>query len=333
MKKFSEIFVILVFSFLSVTQSHSETPSSKTMELQFSDLSKPGILKIINGNGDITITGYDGKNVLVNFESRGKIVEPPEENEKAKGMKRITGTRFNINEVKEENAIVISRAMKDETDLIISVPRNTSLRIGSRASGEKGEETAFVTGSIMDVVMGSIATALNFSGGMFQGNITVENVIGDMEISTLEGAITVRDASGSIVASAMDGDVTVTFTSVKNNNPMAFSTMDGDIDVTFPANIKAMITAKNVDGDIFTDFDMEMVPVVQVTKVSNTGEMPSKNLLQNIEQKEKTGPKPSSPSGIYVGMFGNTVSGKINGGGMEIQMTTIDGNIYIRKAK
>lgn len=366
MKKLCEIFVILVLLFLSAAQGHSETTSFKTTKVQFSDPSKPGILKIVNGEGDVTITGYEGKDVMVyegkdvmvDVESQGKIVEPPEENEKAKGMKRITGTRFNITQVKEENAIVISRSMKDETDLVISVPRNTSLRIGGRASGINGQSTTGDAGSIMNAVLGSVATAFNFAGGQFQGDITVENVQGNIEISTLDGAITVRGASGSVVASAMDGDVTVTFASVKSDNPMAFSTMDGDIDVTFPAGIKATLTARNVEGDIFTDFDMEMIPVVQVTKVSNTGSLPATSSLSK-EKEEKPSSSvpsvpspsvppvgkeegtssgsfptpPSSPAGIFVGMFGNTVTGKINGGGMEIQMTTIDGSIYIRKGK
>ena len=320
MRKLCEMFIILVFSFLSTTQGHSETTSSKTMKLQFSDPAKPGFLKIANGNGDIKITGYDGKDVLVDVESLGEIVEPSEEDEKAKGMKRITESGFNITHIKEDNAIVISRSMKDETELVIRVPRNTTLSIGSRASGMNGQETTGAPGSIMNLVLGSVAAAFNFAGGLFQGDITVENVLGDMEISTLEGGITVRGASGSVVASAMDSDVTVIFASIKSDNPMAFSTMNGDIDITFPANVKATITAKNVDGDIFTDFDMEMVPVVQATQVTK-------------EIKTGSFPTPPAPPVDIVGMFGNTVSGKINGGGTEIQMTTIDGNIYIRKGK
>jgi len=349
MKKLCEMFIILVFLFLSTTQGHSETTSSKTMKLQFSDLSSQGILKIVNGNGDIKITGYDGKDVLIDVQSLGKIEEPSEENEKAKGMKRITGSGFNIAHEKEENAIVISRSMKDETELVIRVPRNTSLSIGSRASGMEGQAITGVQSSIINLVLGSVATAFNFSGGLFQGDITVENVLGDMEISTLEGAITVHGASGSVVASAMDSDVTVIFASIKSDNPMAFSTMNGDIDVTFPANVKATITAKNVDGDIFTDFDMEMVPNVQVSKEEKTGSItirPSQSSgkeekptlpAPSVVKEEKTGagsfPTPPAPPGGIVGMFGNTVTGKINGGGTEIQMTTIDGNIYIRNGK
>jgi DUF4097 and DUF4098 domain-containing protein YvlB len=91
---------------------------------------------------------------------------------------------------------------------------------------------------------------------------------------------------------------------------MAFSTIDGDIDITFPERIKADITAKNVDGSIYTDFDMEVIP----------------GSVQKIE-KVKTVPE------SLFGMMGNTVRGKINGGGMDIQIKTVDGSIYIRKAK
>ena len=198
----------------------------------------------------------------------------------------------------------------------------------------------------------AVFESFNFSVGLFQGDITVENVLGDMEISTLEGAITVRGATGSVVASAMDSDVTVTFASIKSDNPMAFSTMDGDIDITFPATVKAKVTAKNVDGDIFTDFDMEMVPNVQASKEEKTGSIPTPPASSGGKEEKPVPPVPSigkvgkeggastgffptppALPGNFVGMFGNTVTGKINGGGTEIQMTTIDGSIYIRKGK
>ena len=91
---------------------------------------------------------------------------------------------------------------------------------------------------------------------------------------------------------------------------MAFSTIDGDIDVTFPANTKATISAKNVDGDIYTDFDMDLTLVKEV----------------NVDRKR------GWENGM-TGMFGNTITGKINGGGADILVSTVDGNIYIRKGK
>ena len=92
---------------------------------------------------------------------------------------------------------------------------------------------------------------------------------------------------------------------------MAFSTIEGDIDVTFPSDIHATVTAKNVDGDVYTDFEMDMAMGPEV-----------------IKEHKNTGFTDS-----LVGMFGNTVTGKINGGGADIQMSTVDGDIYIRKGK
>jgi hypothetical protein len=52
----------------------------------------------------------------------------------------------------------------------------------------------------------------------------------------------------------------VKFDKVTPAKPMSFSSLNGDIDVTFPPDIKARLKLKSEQGDIYSDFDIQMQP-------------------------------------------------------------------------
>ena len=128
----------------------------------------------------------------------------------------------------------------------------------------------------------------------------------EQELKILE-KITLTNISGSVVANTVNGDIVVTFNKLDTNDPMAFSTLNGDVNVTFPADTKANLKLKSDNGEIFSDFEM----VIDKT--------PSK--------VDKT-----NASGMYNIKKDDWVYGKINGGGAEMLMKNMEGNIYIKKA-
>lgn len=141
-----------------------------------------------------------------------------------------------------------------------------------------------------------------------EGDITVENVSGELEIDNVNGPIELGNVGGSAVVKTINGDIKVTFRSVNANTPMAFSTLNGNVHVTFPASVKANLKLKSDRGDVYSDFDMDI---------------------------EKSGPKAtrSGESGWYRVSVEDWVYGKINGGGPEVMMKNMNGNIYVRKAQ
>lgn len=141
-----------------------------------------------------------------------------------------------------------------------------------------------------------------------QGDITVENVNGELEINNVNGPIELTNVSGSAVAHTVNGDLKAVFRSIDSDTPMAFSTFNGRIDVTFPASAKANMKLKSDRGDIYSDFDID------------------------IEKAQPKGTR-SSDSGMYRVTVENWVYGKINGGGPEVMMKSMQGSIYVRKAK
>lgn len=144
-------------------------------------------------------------------------------------------------------------------------------------------------------------------GTVNDGNIEVENVKGELEVTNVNGEIKLSNIAGSVVANTINGDVTVTFASIDPKAPMAFSTLNGNVNVTLPADTKANLKLKSDMGEVYSDFDIEI---------------------------DKTQPKVNKTSepGMYKIKKDDWVYGKINGGGPEMLMKNMQGDIYVKKA-
>jgi hypothetical protein len=140
------------------------------------------------------------------------------------------------------------------------------------------------------------------------GDIEVNNIKGELEINNVNGSITLNGINGSVVGTTVNGNLICTFTAVDPKAPMAFSSLNGNVDVTFPANIQYNMKIKSDRGEIYSDFDIAI---------------------------DKSAPKVdhSSHSGMYQLKQDDWINGKINGGGPEVMMKNMQGNIYMRKAK
>ncbi|WP_431212700.1 DUF4097 family beta strand repeat-containing protein [Puia sp. P3] len=145
-------------------------------------------------------------------------------------------------------------------------------------------------------------------GAVNDGSITVNGVSGAVEINNVNGPVTVKDAVGSVVANTVNGAVIVNFKSVDTRAPMAFSTLNGNVDVTFPADMKTNLKLKTDRGGVFTDYEVAV-------------------------DKSQPATKKTEENHMYKLSIDEWMYGKINGGGPEVMMKTMNGDIYIRKAK
>lgn len=157
----------------------------------------------------------------------------------------------------------------------------------------------------------TIKVPTNFSlklGVINGGDITVENVRGELEVSNVNGAVLLQQVSGSAVANTTNGPLTATFTSVTAGAPMAFSSLTGKVDITFPSALKASLKLKTDHGQVYSDFD------VAVDKRQPTVTRTTQNGLSRL----------STDPWTY---------GTLNGGGAEIMLKSLNGDIFLRKAK
>jgi hypothetical protein len=350
MKRTMNLLGIIVLLFFCSTPLFGQEGKKYSQNVTFPEPSKPGIVRITGGEGDITITGYKGKVVLIETELdiyKSADEDAQVEDEKAKGLKRISGSSFNVATNDEENAIIINRGMNDENDLIIQVPVSTSLKIGSgnyRGGSlsnivisskdhegkeqvvklrdmaiemkEKEKEMEEKEKEMRETVKISTGFPITipripFIGGVFQGDVTITNVSGTIEINAVESDITLKDISGKTTVSTVDGDLVATFKDIDKDKPLYLSSVDGDLDVTLPSNIQADLSLQTLDGEMFTDFDIDIT----------------------LEPEQTTKGDRRSTDMVRFFRAGNAVYGKINGGGSNIQIKTVDGNIYLRKGE
>lgn len=193
------------------------------------------------------------------------------------GMKLLSASTSGL-EIEEENNVVqiSTQSWKAATDLVIQVPVTTSLEVRSTMDGA----------------------------------VIVEGVSGEIDINNINGPVTLKNVSGNTLVHTVNGDIEVVLARVAADKPLSFSTMNGDIDVTLPADVRANLKMKSEQGEIYSDFDINMTR--QTAK---------------SEAAEKT------EQGKFRITFDKSLYGIVNGGGQEIGFNTFSGDIYIRKKK
>ncbi len=264
---------------LALTLALTALVSAPLLRAQDSDrvvvpFSNPSGAKRLQCNlvdGSIIVKAHRGTEVIV--ESKGlagrRRSTPPA------GMRRLDPPGAGLQVDEQDNVIKIGALPSRGAELTITVPVDTSLKLST----------------------------------VNNGNIMVEGVSGEMDISNLNGNVIIRDVGGAVVAHTLNGKLVAVLHSVTAGKPMSFSTLNGDVDVTLPSDVKASLKMKSDNGDIFTDFEVTLKPSTSA-----------------VEGKRDA-------KGRYKLRSDRTTYATINGGGPDFSFTTLNGNLYIRKGK
>ncbi|HEV8395953.1 MAG TPA: hypothetical protein VGQ37_16850 [Vicinamibacterales bacterium] len=248
---------------------------NETMVVPFSDPSRPGKIEAHLLAGTITVRGENRRDVEVVIrggESRRPGNERPAP---PAGLRRLTQTPgLEITEERNELKIESGSMRNGGANLELRVPLRTNLELG----------------------------------GVNGGTITVENVEGEIEIVHVNGSIVLTNVAGSVVAGTQNGSLTATLSRVMADKAMAFTSFNGKVDVTLPANIRANFKMRSDNGDILTDFDVQL---------RQGGDKPSTT---------RRGP------GTHIEV-NRAIYGSVNGGGPEIELRSFNGTIYLRKGQ
>ncbi len=136
------------------------------------------------------------------------------------------------------------------------------------------------------------------------GKVRVENVEGEFDIRHANGEIDLIEVAGSGNAHTANGDVRVIF----SKNPASdcsFKTVNGDVTVSFQKNLSADFRLKTFHGDGYSDFPITYLPSRAAKKGREDGKFVYK-------------------SDRFVGI-------RIDRGGPEILMDTLNGDLLIQK--
>ena len=131
----------------------------------------------------------------------------------------------------------------------------------------------------------------------YGGRLKFKNVESEIEVSTVHNGVHLDNVTGPLTIKTVHGAIEGVF---GNNlkSPFSLASAQGLIDITVPTAFKANIKLSASYGEIFVD------PAIK------------------IELDEK---------GDWVKYGSNKINGKINGGGLDLSLSTAHGNIYIRK--
>jgi len=130
----------------------------------------------------------------------------------------------------------------------------------------------------------------------YGGEVRFKNVEGEIEVSTHYNSLEFENVTGPVTAKAIYGSIDATFAD-NIKGPISLISVYGHVDVAIPVATKANLKLSTSYGEIFVapDFKIEM---------------------------EKQGEFNS---------YGDKISGKINGGGMTIDLNANYSKIYLRK--
>ncbi|CCH02713.1 hypothetical protein FAES_4714 [Fibrella aestuarina BUZ 2] len=217
--------------------------------------------------GNLKVEGYNGNELIVQTSS--KLEAPPE---RAKGLRplynsAVDNTGIGLSVTSENGVMRVEKATRKDIPYTIRVPQKVAILY---------EQTNW-----------------------HKGDITVQNVEGDLEIRTKNGDINLLNVTGPVVANTTNGEVRVVYSSLNQSKPTAISTISGAIDVTLPASTKANFKLSSITGEMYTDFDLGLNKKDGMTRMGG----------------------------------GHAINGTTNGGGVDLQLKTISSDIYIRKQK
>lgn len=251
---------------------------AEKVRVPLSDPSRPPRIQVHLLSGSISVRGADIKDVLVETHSRGHFEPSRPRSPESGGMRRLElPTNMGLDIVEDNDVVNIKGGPWNRVgDLVITVPRRSSLQLKSFNNGD----------------------------------ITVEQVEGEIDTNDLNGKITLKNVAGSVLAHSLNGEVIAMLDRVDPAKPMSFSTLNGKIDVTLPQDVRANVNIRTDNGEIYSDFDVKLDGKAR--------------LLQEEPGRRDT---------THHLRYDQAVHGTINGGGPDFQFTSFNGQIYIRKGK
>jgi DUF4097 and DUF4098 domain-containing protein YvlB len=126
--------------------------------------------------------------------------------------------------------------------------------------------------------------------------IEFKNYEGEVDVSTVHNGVILTNATGKINIKTVHGDVDASLTTAPKA-PINIESVHGHVDVAMPVSTKSDMRLSTRFGEILVDPDFKI-------EIERSGDMIK---------------------------YSDNVKGKINGGGIDIHLTSTHNNVYLRK--
>jgi len=276
MKKLIISLLFIVPGYWALAQNQYKTTMKNSADSQ---------VEIQVGSDNVFIIGHDKDEIVITTDFKGEYIDVPtgqkkEVPERAAGLKPLT--------VNASDNTGIGLVVEKEEDYF------AVLKISKNA---RNKTYTFYIPNKVNLVINDIFAQV-------ETTYSIENMAGEVEVNALNSDIKMNNVTGPVVANATNGNVEVVYASVTPNKPNSILSVNGFVDVSLPGNVPADIELHTVNGEIYSDLQIEVdkdasraMPVVA----------PNMNMF-NLE-------------------------GKLNGGGTPISVQSVNGDIYLREKK
>jgi len=208
--------------------------SATAQDFQRSYTLAPGSkVAVKNVSGNITVTGYPGRDVVI-----AAFKEGPD------------SQLVQIEEQQDAEGIAVSARYPQNTHCDASVrfelrvPAQTQYNFDSLSSASGDVSVEGVQGTVR------ARTA--------SGDVTVRQAQGSVDAASASGDVEVQRVSGVVNARTASGDVNVDLIEQSPANDMKFSTASGNVTVRAPANLDAEVEMSTASGSLQTDFPLQV---------------------------------------------------------------------------
>jgi DUF4097 and DUF4098 domain-containing protein YvlB len=268
--------ILLLILMLSGAYADYDVQESETIQKTLSVSGEVGetTFKLDNINGNIVITGTDGKAIELIVE---KTIYAESKDKLKKGLAEV---KLGIEESSDEIYVFNDYPNRNrrnkyhdegysfEFAYTIKVPRNMLLEINA-VNCEK---------------------------------LTVSDYRGAVDISNVNGPVIIDGLVHSAKLKTVNGKINCTFLKSPKESSL-FNSVNGDIAVALPKDTDATLKCSTMHGDIFSDFE--------------------------VNTSQSTNKKSGHKNGHFNVQVGSSLKVDINDGGVELKMSTVNGDILI----
>ncbi len=137
--------------------------------------------------------------------------------------------------------------------------------------------------------------AVEITSGCERSNdIVMKGMKNEIDIQICHN-IELKDVTGPLVLSTIDGNIDVTYSSINTTKSSSVKSVSGDVDITLPVKTAVSLDLNTISGAVYSDFDFPS----------------TKKDLKRIG--------------------GNDMNYDLNGGGSRFTISSVSGNVFLRK--
>lgn len=345
---FSSLLIAALFAalFLGAARADDEP---ETATIRFSDPAKPGTLKLAVSNGSLRIRGAEAAEITIRTD-----LKPDKPAQRKDGLRVLTSSSsYSLSE--KDNVVTLSYGDAWPTggsgDFDITVPRSTNIVVSNALGG--------------DIEVGDVAGTIEIKS--LNGEVKLDRVVNSALVETMNGEIHADVQAMSdgkpVSFTSMNGEVKLTLNPtikanvrLRTHNGSILTDFDDKQLVTKTAALKAEVRygkhSNNSDSDDMRAAMREAVragaeAAREATRAAreamreaaraareangnnNDNDQDSEDAADAVAPAAPMPPVPALPP--MTG--GKIVSGTLNGGGPELRISTMNGDVTLRKSE